>query len=51
MPKKIYQCSECKNYFKEDEILELFQTDETSKKPKKIFVCKSCYDRKINLKH
>ena len=45
--KKIYQCSECKNYFEEDEIVELHPTDDSGK-PKKTYVCKSCYERKIN---
>ena len=48
--KKIYQCAECKNYFKEDEIVELYYADESSKKPKKTYVCKSCYERKFNAK-
>ena len=48
--KKIYQCAECKNYFKEDEIVELYYADESSKKPKKTYVCKSCYERKFNVK-
>ncbi len=45
--KKIYQCEECKNYFEEKEVVELHNAD-NSGKAKKMYVCKTCYEKKIN---
>ncbi|MHB1546713.1 MAG: hypothetical protein ACYCSB_06965 [bacterium] len=42
---KMYQCEECKVYFKKEDIVEVYPASSTGK-TKKIHVCKTCFTKK-----
>ena len=46
MVDKMYQCEECKGYFKKEEIVEVYPASSAGK-AKKIHVCKTCFSKKF----